>query len=174
MRAGAVYARMESPVGPVWVAATEAGVCAVGVGIEQPDRFFNWLADHTGTESPREATEPLTAAVTQLREYFSRIRCEFHLPLDVHGTSFQVAVWTQIARIPYGSTATYGEVAQRLNRPRAARAVGAAVGANPLPILVPCHRVVGAGGSLTGYGGGLEVKEALLRLEGVLTPEHGY
>jgi methylated-DNA-[protein]-cysteine S-methyltransferase len=102
-----------------------------------------------------------------LREYFSRIRREFDLPLDAHGTAFQEAVWAEVARIPYGVTATYGQIAQRIERPGATRAVGAAVGANPLPILIPCHRVIGAGGSLTGYGGGLEIKAALLRLEGI-------
>ena len=88
----------------------------------------------------------------------------------MRGTVFQRAVWAEVACIPYGATTTYGEIAQRIGRSGAARAVGAAVGANPLPILIPCHRVIGAGGSLTGYGGGLEVKAALLRLEGAPLP----
>jgi O-6-methylguanine DNA methyltransferase len=108
----------------------------------------------------------MTGVVTQLQEYFSGSRQAFDLRLDVHGTVFQRAVWSQVVRIPYGATATYGDIAQLVGKPRASRAVGAAVGANPLPIVVPCHRVVGAGGSLTGFGAGLALKETLLRLEG--------
>ncbi len=167
MNTDIVYAQTESPVGPVWVATTSVGICAVGLGAGQPEAFFAYLARHVGSEPARKDPTALTPALTQLREYFSRIRREFDLPLDVRGTAFQEAVWGQVARIPYGVTATYGEIAQRIERPGAARAVGAAVGANPLPILIPCHRVIGARGSLTGYGGGLEIKAALLRLEGI-------
>ena len=166
MNTDIVYAQIESPVGPVWVATTGVGICAVGLGAGQPEAFFAHLARHIGSEPPREDPTVLAPALTQLREYFSRIRREFGLPLDVRGTAFQRTVWAEVARIPYGVTATYGEIAQRVGRPGAARAVGAAMTANPLPILVPCHRVIGAGGSLTGYGGGLEMKAALLRLEG--------
>ncbi len=162
------YAHMESPVGPVWVAATEAGICAVGLGVGQPDRFLARLSRHAGPNPPREDPAALAFALTQLREYFSRVRHEFDLPQDVRGTAFQQDVWAELSRIPYGTTTTYGEIARRIGRPNAARAVGAAVGANPLPILIPCHRVIGTGGSLTGYGGGLEAKAALLRLEGAL------
>lgn len=163
-----VYARMDAPIGPVWVAATETGICLIGLGAAQPDAFFARLARIVGPEPPRKDAERLAAALVQLREYFSRIRRAFDLPLDVRGTEFQQAVWTEIARIPYGATTTYGEIARRVQNPRAARAVGGAVGANPLPIIVPCHRVLGARGTLVGYGGGLEIKAALLRLEGVL------
>ena len=170
MKVGTAYARMDSPVGPLWVATTGVKVCALGLGAGQPDAFFAWLARQGDPEPPREDPAALSPALTQLREYFSRIRHEFDLPLDVRGTPFQRAVWDQVAHIPYGATTTYGEIAQRIERPGAARAVGTAVGANPLPILIPCHRVIGAGGSLTGYGGGLEAKATLLQLEGVLLP----
>ena len=170
MSASAAYARMDSPVGPIWVATTRAGICAVGLGAGQPDTFFAWLARHLDPEPPGEDPAALSLALAQLREYFSRIRREFDLSLDVRGTVFQRAVWAEVACIPYRATTTYGEIAQRIGRSGAARAVGAAVGANPLPILIPCHRVIGAGGSLTGYGGGLEVKAALLRLEGAPLP----
>jgi methylated-DNA-[protein]-cysteine S-methyltransferase len=110
----------------------------------------------------------LAPALIQLREYFCRTRREFDLPLDARGTPFQRAVWAEVVRIPYGTTTTYGEIGRRIGRPRAARAVGSAMGANPLPILIPCHRVIGARGSLTGYAAGLEVKAALLRLEGAI------
>jgi O-6-methylguanine DNA methyltransferase len=167
------YGRIDSPVGPVWIAATEVGICAAGLGTGQPDRFFAWLSRHITPEPPREDLAPLTPALTQLREYFSRVRHEFDLPLDVRGTDFQKAVWGELVRIPYGATTSYGDIARRIGRPKAARAVGAAIGANPLPILIPCHRVVGADGSLTGYGGGLEVKASLLRLEGALPGDTG-
>lgn len=162
------YTRMDSPIGPLWIAATERGICTVGLGPAQPDAFFHWLTRYVGPDAPREDHQALTLALTQMREYFSRIRREFDLPLDVRGTPFQKAVWAQVASIPYGTTTTYGEIARSIGRPGGARAVGAANGANPLPILIPCHRVIGTRSSLTGYGGGLEAKAALLRLEGIL------
>ena len=163
-----VYARMDSPVGPVWVAATQAGICAVGLGARQPDDLFTWLSRRIDPQPPREDDEALSLALAQLHEYFSCARREFDLSLDARGTPFQRAVWAEVSHISYGTTTTYGEIARRLGRPRATRAVGGANGANPLPILIPCHRVIGANGALTGYGGGLQVKAALLQLEGAL------
>ncbi len=110
----------------------------------------------------------LRAAEAQLREYFAGARTRFALPLAPQGTPFQLGVWQELARIPYGATISYAELAQRVGKPTAMRAVGAANGRNPLPIVLPCHRVIGADGSLTGFGGGLPVKEFLLRLEGAL------
>jgi methylated-DNA-[protein]-cysteine S-methyltransferase len=110
--------------------------------------------------------EPFRLAITQLREYFAGTRRRFELALAPRGTPFQLSVWQLLRAIPYGQTVTYGEIARRLGRPEAARAVGLANGANPLPIVVPCHRVIGADGSLTGFGGGLPIKRALLHLEG--------
>ena len=169
MNADIVYAHTDSPFGPVWVAATETGICTVTTGTRQPDALFAWLSRHISPEPPRKDREGLAQALAQLHEYFSRARQAFDLPLDVRGTAFQRAVWTEISRIPYGTTTTYSQIAEHIGRPKAARAVGAAVGANSLPILIPCHRVIGAGGSLTGYGGGLEMKAGLLRMEGVLS-----
>jgi len=115
------------------------------------------------TPSPATFTE----VAAQLEEYFAGDRKEFTVPLAPSGTPFQLAVWTQLTKIPYGSTASYGDIARALGkRPVAARAVGLANGANPISIIVPCHRVIGSDGSLTGYGGGLDRKELLLRLEG--------
>jgi len=168
MKPRIAYARLDSPVGPIWIAAAGARICAVGLGAGQPDAFFTSLARNFLTQKPCEDPEALSPALTQLREYFSRIRREFDLPLDARGTAFQKAVWAEVARVPYGETTTYGAIAGRIGRPGAARAVGAAVGANPVPMLIPCHRVIGADGSLTGYGGGLEAKATLLRLEGSL------
>jgi methylated-DNA-[protein]-cysteine S-methyltransferase len=112
----------------------------------------------------------LAEAVKQLNEYFAREREVFSIPLRPAGTPFQLRVWKALEEIPYGHTRTYLDIARALGIPAAVRAVGAANGRNPLPIFVPCHRVIGSNGSLTGYGGGLEVKLELLRLEGVLLP----
>jgi methylated-DNA-[protein]-cysteine S-methyltransferase len=102
---------------------------------------------------------------SELNDYFQGRLVRFTVPLDLQGTAFQSEVWRRVLEIPYGCTRTYSEVARAIGRPRAARAVGAANGANPVPILVPCHRLVGASGDLTGYGGGIELKRWLLRLE---------
>lgn len=107
----------------------------------------------------------LAATRRQLEEYFAGRRTSFDLPLAPQGTSFQLRVWEELRRIPYGQTISYGELARRVGLPRAARAVGAANGANPLPIVVPCHRVIGANGTLTGFGGGIEAKAELLAIE---------
>jgi O-6-methylguanine DNA methyltransferase len=160
------YTTMESPVGALLLAATEVGLCNVTLG-DREEAFRRWVARHVGQE-PRPDAAPLAEVLIQMREYFSRLRQQFRLPLDLRGTPFQRAVWRETAAIPYGTTVTYGEIARRLGRSSgSARAVGAAVGANPLPIVIPCHRVIGASGSLTGYGGGLAAKATLLRLEGV-------
>ncbi|MDR3493697.1 MAG: methylated-DNA--[protein]-cysteine S-methyltransferase [Ancalomicrobiaceae bacterium] len=105
------------------------------------------------------------AARAQLRAYFAGQRRSFELALAPHGTGFQLAVWRELATIPFGGTISYGELARRIGRANASRAVGAANGANPIPIIVPCHRVVGSDGSLTGFGGGIEMKQWLLDLE---------
>lgn len=105
----------------------------------------------------------------QLQEYFSRERKEFDLPLEIIGTDFQKKVWNELTKIPYGETISYGELANRMGDKNLMRAVAAANGANPIPIIIPCHRVIGADGSLTGYGGGLDVKKKLLELEGSWT-----
>jgi O-6-methylguanine DNA methyltransferase len=162
------YATMDSPSGPLMLVATPTGLCRVGLPGEGRAALEEWLARWIGPEPLEENPPALAAAVAQLREYFSRLRREFDLPLDLRGTPFQQQVWEELRKVPYGQTVSYGELARRVGRPAAARAVGQAVGANPVPIIIPCHRVVGADGSLVGYGGGLEVKSALLRLEGAL------
>ena len=108
---------------------------------------------------------PFTQACQQLDEYFNGTRTEFELALKPEGTPFQLEVLGELTRIPYGTTSTYGEIASKLGRPKASRAVGAANGRNPLPIVIPCHRVIGRNGELTGFGGGVETKKALLDLE---------
>jgi methylated-DNA-[protein]-cysteine S-methyltransferase len=119
-----------------------------------------------GTEPAHGREDVLDAAARQLEAYFAGELRRFDLPLDLAGTEFQLAAWRALADIPYGTTISYGEQARRLGRPRAVRAVGAANGRNPLPIVLPCHRLVGADGSLVGFGGGLARKRLLLEHEG--------
>ena len=112
---------------------------------------------------------PLELAIRQLSEYFQGVRTAFELPFNLRGTPFQQDVWRALQDIPYGHTLTYGEIAEKIGRPGSARAVGGAVGANPLPIVIPCHRVMGSSGAITGYsaGDGIPTKKALLDLEGI-------
>ena len=125
-----------------------------------------WLPNALPDNRGREEESPLLrAARTQLLEYLSGARRSFDLPLDPAGTAFQRSVWEALRAIPYGQTRTYGEIAAAVGRPRAVRAVGKANHVNPLPIFIPCHRVVGKNGALTGYAGGLDLKSALLALE---------
>jgi methylated-DNA-[protein]-cysteine S-methyltransferase len=116
------------------------------------------------------ADEPFATAAAQLDAYFAGQLTRFDVPVRLSGTAFQREVWAALTRIPYGETVSYGELAVGLGRPQASRAVGLANGRNPVSIIVPCHRVIGAGGALTGYGGGLPAKEFLLTLEGAIRP----
>ena len=148
---------VETPIGALTVTASSRGIRAVSWG--RPDSGAG------ATEPEQRAVEHVERARTQIEEYFRGDRQLFDVALDVQGSEFQRLVWGELARIPFGETRSYGEVAEAIGRPEAARAVGAANGRNPAPILVPCHRVVGAGGSLTGFSGGLEAKRALLAHE---------
>ncbi|SKA27507.1 methylated-DNA--[protein]-cysteine S-methyltransferase [Novilysobacter spongiicola] len=158
------FTTIDSPVGPLMLAASNDGLRAIEF---HPSR-------HHVRRGPdwQEGDHPLLAlARTQLREYFAGSRRSFDLPLAPRGTDFQRSVWLALAEIPFGSTQSYAALAARVGRPSATRAVGAANGRNPLPIVLPCHRVIGADGSLTGFGGGLPTKRFLLELEGALAPE---
>lgn len=148
---------VESPIGPLLLAGTDETLTHVYLP-------STGMAAQGGDPGP--ITQPLADAAAQLEEYFAGRRRSFDLPLDPGGTPFQVTVWRTLEEIPYGETVTYAELAVWVGRPGAFRAVGQANGANPLPIVCPCHRVVAAGGRLGGYGGGLEVKRRLLALEG--------
>jgi methylated-DNA-[protein]-cysteine S-methyltransferase len=143
-----------SPLGPLAVQGGPRGLTAL---------LFPGGADRLDEDTHDPAA--LSPATTQLDEYFTGKRRAFDLPLDLVGTPFQQRVWHELGRIPYGSTVSYTELARRVGRPGIVRAVGAAVGRTPVPIIVPCHRVLGVDGALTGYGGGLERKRALLDLE---------
>jgi methylated-DNA-[protein]-cysteine S-methyltransferase len=151
------YTWYESPVGRLLLAGGPAGL----------ERIAFALGGHTVRPAPEwdEDAPAFAPVVGELEEYFAGQRERFDLPLAFGGTGFQREVWNALLTIPYGETVSYKELAERIGRPKAVRAVGAANGANPIPIIVPCHRVIGNDGSLTGFGGGLPLKRRLLELE---------
>jgi methylated-DNA-[protein]-cysteine S-methyltransferase len=154
--------RWQGPLGPMIIAATGRGIAGVWFdGQKHMPDHSQWRED--------EAHAHILAAMEQLGDYFAGKRSTFDLPLDLAaGTPFQQSVWRALLSIPHGATTNYGALSRDIGAPSAARAVGAAVGRNPVSIVVPCHRVLGSGGALTGYAGGLDRKTALLKLEGVL------
>ena len=148
---------LHTTIGPILIEGDEEGVRRIHIG-----------APGAGEYDPPSPSSPVWEAAEQLRQYFSGERTAFELRLSPQGTEFQRRVWRELERIPYGKTISYGELARRLGNPNASRAVGSANGANPLPIVVPCHRVIGANGSLTGFTAGVGVKAKLLEHEGFL------
>ena len=151
------YTQMESPVGPLLLAGDRDSLRFVSFGSSQ--RCLKPRADWT------QDSAPFREVLRQLRAYFESKLKEFDLPLTLEGTEFQRRVWTSLLTIPYGETISYAELAQHIGNPKAVRAVGLANGSNPIPIIIPCHRVIGSNGSLTGFGGGLDTKKKLLALE---------
>lgn len=151
------YTQMESPVGPLLLAADDRGLREILFvnGRHHPKPDPEWIEDDA----------LLKETMRQLRSYFAGKLEAFDLPLAPEGTPFQLDVWRRLCEIPYGQTTSYGELARRIGNPNASRAVGLANGSNPIPIIIPCHRVIGSNGKLTGYGGGLPIKEKLLALE---------
>ncbi|MGA9368071.1 MAG: methylated-DNA--[protein]-cysteine S-methyltransferase [Steroidobacteraceae bacterium] len=166
MKTTAIYwHEIDSPVGRLLLAGDGESLIQVcfqgGPRPQQP--AADWIA----------AGKPFRGVIAQLGEYFAGQRRRFELPLAPRGTEFQRRVWRALTEIPYGKTISYGELARGIDKPNASRAVGLANGANPLPIIVPCHRVIGADGSLTGFGGGLPIKRTLLALGGAGAEESG-
>lgn len=161
--AHAWYGLLESPVGTLFVGGSAAGIHRVEFldGPRDEERHAVRLAADAALPARRDA-DGASAALAQLREYFAGVRTRFDLPLAPRGTAFQRQVWETLRPIPYGATTSYGAVAASIGRPTASRAVGAANGRNPIAIVVPCHRVVGSTGALTGYGGGMDRKRWLL------------
>ena len=155
---------VDSPIGALLVAVTERGLCRIEFDPE-PDRDLEPLAREFGSKVLR-APKALDEQKRELDEYFEGKREKFELPIDVRFESFRLRVMEELSRVPYGQVTTYGALAARAGKPTAARAVGTFMNRNPIPIVLPCHRVVGANGSLVGYGGGLDRKEQLLQLEG--------
>jgi methylated-DNA-[protein]-cysteine S-methyltransferase len=151
------YCYFDTQIGELLLAGVGASLSMIGFpkGAMRRDPEPDWIYNE----------EPFEDVRTQLTEYFAGDRKDFDLPLELGGTEFQISVLEALQSIPYGETTSYGAIARQIGRPKAVRAVGAANGRNPIPIIVPCHRVIGSGGDLTGFGGGLDTKEALLRLE---------
>lgn len=151
------YTMMKSPVGPLLLAGDERGL-----------RLIHFSAGRRPVSPQRDWVEnaaPFKDVVRQLQAYFEGKRRKFDVPLILEGTEFQLLVWRNLQKIPYGETVSYGQLARQIGSPEAARAVGLANGSNPIPIIIPCHRVIGSNGDLTGFGGGLPVKKKLLSLE---------
>jgi len=151
------YTTMKSPIGPLLLAGDEGGLrlvyFATGRGPKSPQR--GWTEDRT----------PFKEVIRQLEAYFEGKLQDFDIPLVLDGTEFQLLVWNNLRKIPYGETISYGQLARQIGSPDGARAVGLANGSNPIPIIIPCHRVIGSNGDLTGFGGGLPIKKKLLALE---------
>jgi methylated-DNA-[protein]-cysteine S-methyltransferase len=163
LREGLVDVRYDvvgSPVGDLFVASTPRGLCRISYTVDGQDEVV------ARTFGARVLHVPLDDVRRELDEYFEGRRREFDLPIDLRVAPFHEAVLAELARVPYGHTDTYGHLAALVGHPKAARAVGTVMNRNPIPIVLPCHRIVGANGSLTGYGGGLPAKKLLLELEG--------
>jgi methylated-DNA-[protein]-cysteine S-methyltransferase len=158
-----LYAKpIDSPYGELTLVGSDAGLAAILWEGDDPARV------PLGPVTPAPDHPVLAAAAAQLAEYFAGERTRFDLPLDFRGTDFQKSVWAALLTIPFGETRSYADIARQLGRPAAVRAVGAANGRNPISIVAPCHRVIGADGSLTGFAGGLAAKRRLLQHEGAL------
>ncbi len=158
--------RFDTVMGPVTLASSERGVVACTLPGTPDAKQFAWLAKKLPGATFVEGKGRNAAAVSAVKRFLEGKRQDLDLPLDMHGTAFQHEVWSALCEIPYGRTTTYAALAERIGRPTAVRAVGAANGANPLPLFVPCHRVIASDGSLCGFGGGLPLKRRLLELEG--------
>ncbi|MCQ3806852.1 MAG: methylated-DNA--[protein]-cysteine S-methyltransferase [Acidimicrobiaceae bacterium] len=152
--------QLDSPIGRLRLVATDEGLSRLLF-----DQQVGEHPDLAGDSAESDDHPVLATATAQLAEYFAGERREFDIPLDLTGTEFQRAAWSALAGVPFGETRSYRQQAEAIGRPRAVRAIGAANGRNPVPIVLPCHRIVGSDGSLTGYGGGLRIKEYLLNHE---------
>lgn len=148
-----------------YLAATEKGLCYVGSQQKPFDEMRDWIKHRVPGSELMKNDEKMQPYATELTEYLRGERQTFSIPFDYRGTPFQLAVWNALCEIPYGQTWSYSDIASHIQNPAAVRAVGAAIGANPILITVPCHRVIGKNGTLTGYRGGLEMKTQLLQLE---------
>jgi methylated-DNA-[protein]-cysteine S-methyltransferase len=157
LKMSAFFATIESPLGPLLLASDNSGLTEIC--------FPNGKQSAKAKTDWKEDSAQLKEVTRQLRAYFAGELETFDLSLAPEGTPFQQKVWSELCKIPYGETISYGELARRIGNPNASRAVGLANGSNPIPIVIPCHRVIGANGKLTGYGGGLPIKEKLLALE---------
>lgn len=168
MKNSVCYTTMPSPIGTITIACTDKGVCFIEFGDSTKTLMSlklwsqRWLRQD---ELICRDDSSLDEVKTELAQYFAGERTDFSVPLDLYGTPFQKLVWQQLLTIPYGETRSYKDIAMAIDAPKAVRAIGGANHNNPVPIIVPCHRVIGSNGALVGYGGGLSIKEQLLELE---------
>ncbi|WP_028776073.1 methylated-DNA--[protein]-cysteine S-methyltransferase [Shimazuella kribbensis] len=149
----------------IYLAATEKGLCYVGSQNQSSDELFYWTLQHLPNYVLVQDEEKVKPYANELMEYFQGERQTFTIPVDLHGTPFQLSIWDALCNIPYGQTYSYSDIANHIGKPNAVRSVGSAIGANSVLIAVPCHRVIGKNGALTGYRGGLKMKMKLLSLE---------
>lgn len=167
------YSMMDSPIGPLLLASTEKGLCFIEFGPEDEAvaALQRWSRRWGVCEGKPVADDSkLSEVKKQLTEYFAGKRKSFTLPFDLYGTPFQKVVWQKLLDIPFGEVWSYKDVAVAIGAAKAVRAIGGANNRNPIPVIIPCHRVVGSNGALVGYGGGISIKETLLTLEGVYDP----
>ncbi|MDE5415452.1 methylated-DNA--[protein]-cysteine S-methyltransferase [Alkalihalobacterium chitinilyticum] len=164
------YDEMDSPIGALTISATERGVCHIHFGTADFSlpTLKAWLKKQGIKGELVQNKEKISPIVEQLSEYFVGERHEFELPIDLYGTGFQKKVWEALRNIGYGETRSYKKIAQEIGAPKAVRAIGGANNQNPIPIIIPCHRVIGSNGAMVGYGGGLDKKEILLQMEGAI------
>lgn len=160
------FAEYPSPVGKLLIARGELGITELSISAVRRD-FFKRLKDRYGVD-PVEDRSSFNDAFRELDSYFSGRSFKFTLPLELTGTGFEMKVWGAIKKIPWGETRSYKEIAERIGSPGASRAVGGACGANPIPLIIPCHRVINSNGGLGGYTGGLAIKKRLLSIEGII------
>ena len=158
----------DSKIGLIYIASTDKGVCKVSVPRQTKKDFLKWLHDHFDDSEVMDNKSRNKDAIDQLTRYFNGRLAKFTCPVDLMGTPFQLRVWKELSRIAYGTTISYKQLAKRIGTSRGFQAVGRANAANPIPIIVPCHRVIGTDGSLVGYSSGIKTKEFLLKLEGAL------
>lgn len=146
-------------------AKSNQGLCYIDCNDHLYDSLKRWIKKHKLNDKLIQSKEPFILIIEKLKRYFKGEHIDFNEEIDLHGTCFQKSVWRNLQRIPYGKTITYSELAKQINRPKAVRAVANAIGANPLLIVIPCHRIIGKDGSLTGFRAGLKMKKELLSLE---------
>jgi len=158
----------DSKIGLIYIASTDKGVCKISVPRQSKRDFFGWLRDNFDDSQVTDNKSRNKEVMDQLNRYFNGKLAKFTCAVDLIGTPFQIRVWKELTRIPYGTTISYKQLAKRLGTSRGFQAVGRANAANPIPIIIPCHRVLGTDGSLVGYASGVKTKEFLLKLEGAL------
>lgn len=167
-RSAIFYDEMDSPLGPLTIVCSDLGVCLIDFGsIEKTLTTINiWLKKNLIKSELSLCPEKVKPVITQLTQYFEGKRIQFDIPIDLIGTKFQCLVWDALTKIKYGETKSYKQIAKEIGAPKAVRAIGGANNKNPIPIIIPCHRVIGSNGALVGYGGGVDKKEILLEIEG--------